>query len=114
MQGPAPTSSTSAVWRLKDDKGRNRRDRPKRASFTQSSNVGSFDNIPEENRTRSASDNSCVTDRSLASRPIRLIQTHLQLRDRGRQTAYISRSLGLSSPLAVHRDSRPCGRLTQG
>src|ERR1700730_13188297 len=107
MQGPAPTSSTSTVCGLKDNKIGSTRARPKRASLTQSSNIGSFENIPEENRTRSASDNSCVTDRSLASQPIRLIQTHLQLRDRGRQRAYISRSLELSSPLAVHRDSLP-------
>src|SRR5713226_3063691 len=71
MQDPAPTSSIFGPALPNEGKIDSTRDRPKRASFTNSSYIGSFGNISEQNRTKSASDSSCTAEAFLRTTVLR-------------------------------------------
>src|SRR5262249_41076940 len=69
MQDPAPTSSILTDEPSTEGKTRSTRDRPNRASFTNRSCAGSFGKIPEQKRTRSASERSLTAEEVVNSNP---------------------------------------------
>src|SRR5215510_5440641 len=69
MQDPAPTSRILTDERSTEGKTRSTRDRPNRASFTNRSCARSFGKIPEQKRTRSASERSLTAEEVVNSNP---------------------------------------------
>jgi hypothetical protein len=62
MQDPAPTSRILTDAGSTAGKTRSTRDRPNRASFTNRSCTASFGKMPEQKRTRSASESSLTAE----------------------------------------------------
>jgi hypothetical protein len=62
MQDPAPTSRTLTDEGSTAGKTRTMRDKPNRASFTNRSYAGCFGKMPEQKRTRSASESSLTAE----------------------------------------------------
>src|ERR1700751_5514155 len=75
MQDPAPTSRISTDEGSTEGRTRSTRDRPNRASFTNRSCAGSFGKIPEQKRTRSASDRSLAAEEVGNSNPAVYLDT---------------------------------------
>src|SRR5262245_3014741 len=69
MQDPAPTSRILTDEGSIEGKTRSTRDRPNRASFTNRSCARSFGKIPEQKRTRSASERSLTAEEVVNSNP---------------------------------------------
>src|SRR5262245_33096758 len=69
MQDPAPTSRILTDEGSTEGKTRSTRDRPNRASFTNRSCAGSFGKIPEQKRTRSASERPLTAEEVVNSNP---------------------------------------------
>src|SRR5215468_1659570 len=69
MQDPAPTSRILTDEGSTEGKTRSTRDRPNRASFRNRSCAGSFGKIPEQKRTRPASERSLTAEEVVNSNP---------------------------------------------